>query len=93
MGTDTQSPELIDLAGVAALLGVGLTTAKAIHRDGRLGPLPIRFGRATRWRRRELVAWLDAGAPRRERWLTLCQATERRTAGAQTFPRLAADAA
>lgn len=91
--SDTTAPELVNLAGVAALLGVGVTSAKAMNRSGRLGPLPMRFGRAVRWRRRELAAWLDAGAPRRERWVTLCEATTRRTAGAQTFPRLASDAA
>lgn len=79
------TPELLDLAEVAHLLGIGQTLAKTMNADGRLGPMPVRLGRAVRWRRRELIDWIDAGLPRREAWIE-----RERTAGRTTaHPKLA----
>jgi excisionase family DNA binding protein len=36
-------------------------------RSGRF-PAPIRLGRAVRWRRSELLAWIEAGCPAQEKW-------------------------
>ncbi len=56
-------------ADAAKLLGISERHLWALHSSGRLGPLPVRLGRAVRWNRRELADWLDAGCPRRADWL------------------------
>ena len=52
---------------VAALLGVSRAHLWKLHSSGRL-PRPIRLGRVVRWDRRAIEAWVEAGAPPRERW-------------------------
>jgi hypothetical protein len=47
-----------------------------MHSTGRLGPLPVAFGRAKRWRADALRAWLAAGAPCRNKWLAMSGETE-----------------
>lgn len=51
----------------AALAGVGVATWWRRDAAG-LCPRAIRIGRTTRWRRAELLAWIEAGCPRREEW-------------------------
>jgi predicted DNA-binding transcriptional regulator AlpA len=72
MSTTTPSTELSRLAlpaaEVAKLLEISERHLWAMHATGRLGPQPIRLGRATRWPVEELRAWLAAGAPCREAW-------------------------
>lgn len=51
----------------AKLLGISERHLWALHSSARI-PQPIRLGRSVRWRRAELVEWLDAGAPPRDRW-------------------------
>jgi predicted DNA-binding transcriptional regulator AlpA len=58
-------------ADVAKLLGISERHLWSMHSTGRLGPRPVAFGRAKRWRIDELRAWLDAGAPPRDKWLTM----------------------
>jgi predicted DNA-binding transcriptional regulator AlpA len=58
-------------AEVAKLLGISERHLWAMHSTGRLGPRPIALGRAKRWRIDELRAWLDAGAPSRDKWLAM----------------------
>jgi len=44
---------------------------RAIERDiqlGRIGPKPIRLGRAVRFSASEVEAWIAAGCPRRNEW-------------------------
>jgi len=53
---------------VAKLLGISERHFWACHSSGRLGPRPIAFGRAKRWRLDELREWLAAGAPDRNEW-------------------------
>jgi excisionase family DNA binding protein len=55
-------------ADAAALLGISESHFYCLHRTGRLGPLPVRMGRAVRWPRQELVEWFNAGSPPRCRW-------------------------
>ncbi|MFM9957264.1 MAG: helix-turn-helix transcriptional regulator [Phycisphaerales bacterium] len=52
---------------LAHLLGVSRSMLWKLHSSGRL-PLPIRLGRSTRWRRAEVLAWLEAGCPDRAAW-------------------------
>lgn len=59
--------ELLDVRGVAALLGECST--RHIYRladSGRM-PRPIKLGNLVRWRRTELEAWIAAGCPSLER--------------------------
>ncbi len=55
---------------VAGVLGISRALVWKLHSSGRL-PRPVRFGRAVRWDRRSLEAWLAAGAPPRDRWETM----------------------
>lgn len=63
-------PELIDAAGVAAMLGIGERTARRLDVEGRL-PCPIKLGGSVRWRLSELRKWLDCGCPPRQKWEAL----------------------
>ena len=53
------------------LLQISTRTIDNLKREG-LMPQPIRIGRAVRWNRGELVAWVDAGCPEKlvnsQRW-------------------------
>jgi len=51
----------------AKLLGVSRSHFFKLASSGRL-PLPVRLGRAVRWRRDELVEWLEAGCPTLDKW-------------------------
>ena len=58
---------LLDVDGVAALLSLGSSTVWRHHAAGRI-PAPIRIGRSVRWRRDELVEWIESGCPARAVW-------------------------
>ncbi len=58
---------LIDVREAAELLGIGTRTVWRLHSGGRI-PAPIRLGGAVRWRRAELLAFVEAGCPTREKW-------------------------
>jgi excisionase family DNA binding protein len=60
-------PLALESGEAAALLGISRSHFWKLHSAGQV-PAPVRFGRATRWSRRELELWLQAGAPSRERW-------------------------
>ena len=62
-------PLLIGAQDAAELLGMGRTCFYAMESSGRIGPLPIRFGRKVLWRRGELERWVESGCPPRARWL------------------------
>ncbi len=51
----------------ARLLGISERHLWTLHSSGRI-PMPVRLGRSVRWRRDELLAWLQAGCPSRDRW-------------------------
>ena len=55
-------------ADAAALLGVSESHFYCLLKTGRLGPKPVRMGRAVRWSRQELIDWFNAGSPPRNRW-------------------------
>ncbi len=66
-----QPEQLLLTAGQAAtLLGVSERHFRALDASGRV-PRPVRLGRSVRWRRTELVAWLDAGCPSRDKWAAM----------------------
>ena len=64
---EQEAPMLLNAQQVADLLGVSVRHLYKLHNSGRL-PAPIRLGRAVRWRREELQAWITAGTPNRARW-------------------------
>ena len=57
----------IPASEVAKLLNVSERHVWAMTSSGRL-PRPIRLGRRVLWSRAEIAAWLEAGAPPRDRW-------------------------
>lgn len=60
-------PLLVDAAEACRLLGIGRSLFFALKSGGRL-PDPVHLGRAVRWGRDELRAWVAAGCPPREVW-------------------------
>ena len=61
-GADRAQPELLTVRDVAAILAV---SSRHVYRQcdaGRL-PRPVRIGAAVRWRRADVLAWLDADCP------------------------------
>ena len=62
-GAERARPELLTVDDVAAMLAV---SPRHVYRQcdaGRL-PHPVRIGAAVRWKRADVLAWLDAGCPR-----------------------------
>ena len=64
-------PLLLDAEDAATLLGVSRRHFYGLHSSGRLGPLPVRLGRCSRWRRDELEAWAASDCPSRQQWQAL----------------------
>ena len=63
-------PALMTAVDLARELQVSLRTVRRMDLEGHI-PQPVHVGRAVRWRRDELAAWLRAGCPRRDRWTWL----------------------
>ena len=61
----------------AALLGICRATLHRLRAAGKL-PRPVKLGRCLRWDRRELEAWIAAGAPALDHWDAMKTAAERR---------------
>ena len=57
----------------AKLLGISRSQYYRMHTAGKV-PEPVKLGGAVRWRRLELIEWLDAGAPSRDRWSSMRKA-------------------
>ena len=62
------APLLLDSGRAAALCGVGRSLWWSLHSAGRV-PLPVKLGRRTLWRRDELIDWINAGLPPRDKWI------------------------
>lgn len=60
-------PALLTAQDVARTLQISVRTLRTLDALGKL-PLPVRVGRAVRWPRKELDAWIAAGCPDREAW-------------------------
>lgn len=58
---------LLNVREAAALCGLGVSTWWRFLSAGKI-PAPVRIGRAVRWRRDELNAWLMADCPPRAKW-------------------------
>lgn len=65
-------PLLVPACSAAIITGVAESTWWKLHSAGST-PAPIHLGRATRWNREELRAWIEAGAPSRDRWEAIKQ--------------------
>jgi predicted DNA-binding transcriptional regulator AlpA len=77
-GTDDQ-PKALLLTDreAAALCGLGRSTWRRLQAGGKVPP-PIHLGRSCRWRRSELLAWIDAGAPEACTWAAMREQHARR---------------
>lgn len=62
-------PELLNAAEAARLCGVAEASWYRLRSAGKT-PAPVRLSGSVRWRRRELLAWFDAGCPDRKKWET-----------------------
>lgn len=71
---------LIDDRTGAALASVSRATWHRLRAAGKLPPC-IRLGRAVRWRRAEVVAWIDAGCPDTRTWAAMQANASRRRIG------------
>jgi len=61
-------PFLIDSAETGRLCGIGKTCLYRLLATEAFGPKPLRLGRAVRFSRSEIAAWIAAGCPPRARW-------------------------
>ena len=60
-------PELIKGPDVAQLAGISARHWARLTTSGR-APACVRLGRSTRWRRDEILGWISAGCPARQKW-------------------------
>lgn len=69
MTTDATTMEAVLLTAEQSwmLCGLGKSSWYKNMSAGRI-PAPVRIGGALRWRRDELLAWIDAGCPPMTRW-------------------------
>ena len=58
---------LLTAGQVGELLGLSARAVWRLLASGAL-PRPVKLGRATRWRRREIEAWCERGCPSRDVW-------------------------
>jgi predicted DNA-binding transcriptional regulator AlpA len=64
-------PLLLSARDLAAMLGVGLRTLRAMDAGGRI-PAPLRLSPGcVRWRYAEILDWLRVGAPNRSTWVRI----------------------
>jgi len=61
---------LVTAKMAAGLLGISRAHFYRMHSAGKI-PLPVRLGGCVRWRVDELLAWIEAGMPSRQRWQAL----------------------
>lgn len=58
----------IDAKQVADLLSISLSHFHNLRKTGRFAPAAIRMGRAVRFICQEVIDWLNAGSPPKDRW-------------------------
>lgn len=62
-----QQPLAISARQLASMLGVSIRQVWRLNETGNL-PRPMRLGGSVKWLRKEIEAFLEAGAPDRESW-------------------------
>jgi len=65
--SDEESSLLVDTREAAKLLNLCGKTLYSMEKDERM-PRSIKIGRAVRWNREELRAWVNAGCPSVDEW-------------------------
>jgi len=65
--TAAEAPLLWTARALARQLGVARATVYRLVAEGRIPP-PVHVGRSSRWRRREIEAWVNAGCPSLAQW-------------------------
>ena len=68
--TQTDQPSqsaLLKGDDAAKMLDISRAHFYRMHNAGKI-PLPVRLGGCVRWRVDELLAWIEAGMPNRQRW-------------------------
>ncbi len=65
--TTNSDPLLVDAKEAARMCGISISTWHTLVAAGKT-PAPVRLGRSVKWRRDELVAWIAAGCPARDKW-------------------------
>ncbi len=63
------APVLVKTDDTARMLGMSKTAFKSHLASGRIGPMPIRFGRSVRFSVAELADWCAQGCMGRQRWV------------------------
>lgn len=72
-------PQGMDAAATGDFLGISTSAVHDLNSRGLLpAPVLIGDGRCHRWIRAELLDWLVAGAPTRDKWNMIKQANARR---------------
>ena len=64
---------LDDKPTLATLLNTSVRNIDRLNSGGRI-PAPVRIGSRPRWRREEILAWVQAGCPDRQAWEVLYKA-------------------
>ncbi len=72
-------PLLIDGAEAARLCGISRATWHRLRAAGKIGPQPVRLGRAVRYHRPEVESWAAAGCPDARTWAAIVAQRERRS--------------
>jgi excisionase family DNA binding protein len=73
----TFEPLLLTDREAAALCGLGRSTWHSLQAAGKVPP-GLKIGRSRRWRRAELLAWIEAGAPDARTWAAMREQQARR---------------
>jgi len=77
MQNEQFEPLLVPATEAARLAGVSRATWCRLRSSGKL-PESVRLGRSVRWRRAEVVAWIEAGCPDARTWAAMEAAGRRR---------------
>ena len=79
MSADLPEALLLSDREAAALCGLGRSTWRRLQSAGKIPPA-LKLGRSCRWRRSELLAWIEAGAPDGRTWEAIKASAGRRAA-------------
>jgi predicted DNA-binding transcriptional regulator AlpA len=71
-------PLLISDTVAAALAGISRAHLHRLRAAGKVGPAPVRLGRALRFDRTEWIAWIAAKCPDRKTWEAMQAGARRR---------------